>query len=126
MKLSPEELKALRERVRKERNLHASDARARITVHLGTCGIASGAGSVLEAFANLLKEAGGSDVELVESGCAGLCSREPMVTVELKGHSPVKYVDVDAEGAAEIYREHVLEGRIVEKYALGVGNERLS
>ena len=55
------------------------------------------------------------NVLVATSGCAGLCSREPMVTVELKGQAPVKYVDLTEEKMKKILHEHVLKGNIVKK-----------
>jgi NADP-reducing hydrogenase subunit HndB len=63
------------------------------------------------------------DVIVTTSGCAGLCSREPMITIELLGEAPVKYVDLNPDKMREIFAEHVLTGKIVEKYALAVGSE---
>ena len=61
----------------------------------------------------------------ITSGCAGLCSREPMMTVELKGEAPVKYVDLDDLKTKKIFEAHVLGGKVVEEYALAVGSERV-
>jgi len=63
------------------------------------------------------------DVILTTSGCAGLCSREPMATIELKGEAPVKYIDLDEEKTRKILIEHVVGGKIVEEYALAMGSE---
>ncbi len=65
------------------------------------------------------------DVMLVISSCAGFCSREPMITVEIQDESPVKYVDLTPEKANEILVKHVLGGKIVKEYALSIGNERI-
>jgi (2Fe-2S) ferredoxin len=46
-----------------------------------------------------------------------------MITIELLGEAPVKYVDLTPEKMREIFSEHVLGGKIVEKYALAVGSE---
>jgi NADP-reducing hydrogenase subunit HndB len=101
-------------------------SRAKITVHMGTCGIASGAREILQAFLESLKEADLPDVIVTTSGCAGLCSREPMATVELAGGAPVKYVDLTPARAREILSKHIVEGRPLPQYALALGNERLS
>jgi NADP-reducing hydrogenase subunit HndB len=63
------------------------------------------------------------DVIVTTSGCAGLCSREPMATVELMEEAPVKYIDLDEEKTRKILTEHVLGGKIVEEYALAIGSE---
>ena len=65
------------------------------------------------------------DVLLTISSCAGLCSREPMVTIELQGQPPVKYIDITPEKAVEILDKHVLGGEIVKEYALAAGSERV-
>ncbi|MCK4336338.1 MAG: (2Fe-2S) ferredoxin domain-containing protein, partial [Candidatus Aminicenantes bacterium] len=65
-----------------------------------------------------------TDILLTNSGCAGLCSKEPMLTVEIKGQAPVKYVELTGTKTKEILEKHVLGGKIVEKYALGIGSEK--
>jgi NADP-reducing hydrogenase subunit HndB len=64
-----------------------------------------------------------TDVIVTTSGCAGLCSREPMATVELRGEAPVKYVDLKPERILRVLREHVLEGKVVMDFALASGCE---
>jgi NADP-reducing hydrogenase subunit HndB len=124
-KLKPEDLKRIREKMAKTVSLRDGDARARVTVHMGTCGIAAGARKIMSALMALLEGVEDKDIILTTSGCAGLCSREPMMTVEIQGEPPVKYADLDAEKTERIFREHVLSGRVVEEHALAVGSERL-
>jgi len=71
-----------------------------------------------------VEKRGLSDVILTTSGCAGLCSREPMATVELAGQAPVKYVDLTDEKIRKILEEHVIGGNIVQEYALAIGSEQ--
>lgn len=47
------------------------------------------------------------DVEVVKTGCMGLCSRGPLVRVEAKGEDPVLYGDVTADIAQQIVARHV-------------------
>ena len=63
------------------------------------------------------------DILLTSSGCAGLCNHEPMITVELKGAPPVKYIRLDPQKLSEIFDEHVVRGKPVTEYALAVGSE---
>ncbi|KKK58595.1 hypothetical protein LCGC14_3042860, partial [marine sediment metagenome] len=65
------------------------------------------------------------DVLLTTSSCAGLCSREPMITIEMKDEPPVKYVDLTPEKIKEILDKHISGGKIVTEYALSVGSERV-
>jgi len=94
VKLKPEDLEQISEKMRKMVILREGTDRARIVVHMGTCGIAAGARKIMAAILALIEEKDAKEVIVTSSGCAGLCSREPMMTVELKGKAPVKYVDL--------------------------------
>jgi NADP-reducing hydrogenase subunit HndB len=122
-KISIEDLKKIKDSVQGAVNLREGGYRAKVNVHMGTCGIASGARKLMTAVLDEIEKRDIKDVIVTTSGCAGLCSREPMATVERLGEAPVKYVDLDAEKMKEIFSEHVLGGKIVEKYALAVGSE---
>jgi NADP-reducing hydrogenase subunit HndB len=124
-KLKPEDLEKIADRMRKMRVLRKGTARARVIMHMGTCGIAAGSRNVMNALLAELEEKDIKDVIVTTSGCAGLCSREPMATVEIMEAPPVKYVDLNAEKIKRILSEHVLGGKIVIDYALGLGSERL-
>ena len=122
-RMSIEDLKRIREETKQAMNLRTGSARARITVHMGTCGIAAGARDVMAALLKEIEARKLADVIVTTSGCAGLCSREPMATVEVTGQPPVKYIDLKPERMLRILREHVLEGRIVTDFALASGCE---
>lgn len=122
-KLTLEDLKRIKEEAKAATTLREGGHRAKITVHMGTCGIASGARKVMGAVIDEISQRGLTEVMVTTSGCAGLCSREPMATIELLGEAPVKYVDLDEQKMREILIEHVIGGKIVERYALAVGSE---
>jgi len=122
-KLTIEDLKKIKESVQASVNLREGGYRAKVNIHMGTCGIASGARGLMTAVMNEIEKGDIKDVIVTTSGCAGLCSREPMITVELLGDAPVKYIDLTPEKMREIFSEHILGGKVVEKYALAVGSE---
>lgn len=122
-KLKLEDLERLREQARKSITLREGGGRIKITVHMGTCGIASGARGILATFSKEIEANGLKDVILTTSGCAGLCSREPMATIEVVDKPPVKYVDLTEEKIREIFKSHVLNGQVVTEYALAIGSE---
>ena len=124
-KLKPEDLDRITQKVRDVINPGEGSGKAKIIVHMGTCGIAAGARAVMTALMDEIRKRNLSDVVLNTSSCAGLCSREPMITVELQDQPPVKYVDVTPEKAREILEKHVLSGKIVKDYALATGSERV-
>lgn len=122
-KLRVEDLKRIKESLRGTVNLRDGTHRVKITVHMGTCGIAAGARPIMNTLLERIEKTGADDIILTSSGCAGLCNREPMITVDSKDSAPVKYVKLDPEKAARIYDEHVMEGNPVAEYALSVGSE---
>ena len=124
-KLKPEDLDRIAKKMKKVVNLREGTATARVMVHMGTCGIAAGARAVMTALMDEVEKRDMADVLVTISSCAGLCSSEPMMTVELKDRPPVKYIDLTAEKAVEILEKHVLGGNIVQEYALAVGSERV-
>ncbi len=125
-KLKPEDLNKIAERMRHQTLLRDGAGRAKVTVHMGTCGISAGARKIMSTLLVEVEQHNVQDVILTTSGCAGLCSREPMMTVELKDQAPVKYVDLDEKKTHTIFTDHVLEGKIVTEFALGIGSERVS
>src|SRR5512135_3471886 len=117
-RLTIDDLKKIKEKHRSDFTLREGGYRAKVTVHMGTCGIAAGARDVMTALMDEVASAGVSDVIVTTSGCAGLCAREPLATVELLGHPPVRYCDLNAEKMRQIFQEHIMGGNPVEKYAL--------
>jgi NADP-reducing hydrogenase subunit HndB len=126
-KIKPEDLDKIAQKMKKVIHLREGEgaAKARVVVHMGTCGIAAGARKVMAAFVEEIDKRNLDDVLLTISSCAGLCSREPMVTIELQGKPPVKYADMTDEKAIEVLEKHVLGGEIVTEYALAAGSERV-
>jgi len=122
-KLRVEDLQKIRESVMGTVNLRDGAYRVKITVHLGTCGIAAGARVIMTTLLKEIETRGLTDVILTSSGCAGLCSHEPMMTVEIQNEAPVKYVKLDGPKALEIFAEHVMKGTPVPQYALALGSE---
>ena len=71
----------------------------RITVGLSTCGIAKGAGVVFVALnKELRRQKFPAALEAV--GCSGLCSREPIVTIQMPGLPRLTLGDVTAADVA--------------------------
>ena len=122
-KLTIDDLKRIKEEVRSTTVLREGGFRAKVNIHMGTCGIAAGARKLMAAVLKEIEERKIKDVMVTTSGCAGLCSREPMATVEILGNPPVKYCDLNEERMKEVFVQHVLNGQIVEAYALARGSE---
>jgi (2Fe-2S) ferredoxin len=107
---SPADLRKLREQARADVEVRGAPKETSITVHMGTCGIAAGARDVMAA---LVAEVGARKVETVtlrQSGCIGLCDREPMLTLKDAGGREFLYVRLDKKKARRIVSEHVIAG----------------
>lgn len=124
-RLSIQDLARIRDATRATLAIRAGQGRARITVHMGTCGIAAGARDIMNALLDEMRKKKVDDVIVTTSGCAGLCSREPMATVELRDQPPVKYVSLTPQKIRKILVDHVLGGRAVAEFALAVGSETM-
>lgn len=122
-KFNISDIQKIRETNRKKLDQRKSGYKAKVVVHMGTCGIASGASKIMSALNEEIANASPEDILVIPAGCAGLCAREPMVTIETPGLPPVKYVDVTAEKMKELFKEHIIGGKPIEKYALVCGGE---
>jgi len=120
-KLSIADLKKIKERVLSEISVREGGQKAKITVHMGTCGIAAGARAVMDTLMSEIAEAGVTDLMVTTSGCAGMCSREPMITVEILGQEPILYGQMDANKMRQVFRRHVLQGEVQSMFAMARG-----
>ena len=124
-KITIADLEKIRESTKRTLNLRLCAGRAKITVHMGTCGIAAGARDILSAIIKEIEERKLIDVIVTNSGCAGLCSKEPMITVELVNQpAPVKYVDLTSAKIKKIFDSHIMNNEIVKEYAIAMGSEQ--
>jgi NADP-reducing hydrogenase subunit HndB len=122
-KLTIDDLKKIKEKVHKEMSLRDGKRRVKVTVHMGTCGIASGAKEVMDTLLQEIEAAGANDVVVTTSGCMGLCSREPLVTVEVLNQDPIKYEYMNPNKMRQVFKRHILEGEIQTPFVLARGSE---
>ena len=122
-KLTIADLKKIKEKVHKEMSLRDGDRRVKVTVHMGTCGIASGAKEVMDTLLQEIEADSANDVIVTTSGCMGLCSREPLVTVEVLNQAPIKYEYMNPNKMRQVFKKHILEGEIQTPFVLAKGSE---
>lgn len=122
--MTAEELKKIKDSYIDERMKEIEEGYVQVDVHMGTCGIASGARSIHQAILEEIEKSGAANVRIKITGCAGLCSMEPMITVLLPGRSPVKYGKLDEKKVREIFYSHILGGHPKAEYAIGHGLEK--
>ena len=119
---SPEDLKNLRDKFREETELRTGEKEMKIIVHMGTCGIAAGARDVLGELADQINNAGLKHVAVQQSGCAGLCDQEPMVTVTDKSGVKLCYGRLDKNKVRQIVQEHIIQGKPVTEYVVSASH----
>ena len=117
-KLTIEDLKKIKDQTKKDTALREGGATVKITVHLGTCGIAAGGREVMDALLQEMAETERQDIRVITSGCMGMCSSEPNVTVELQDQAPVVYQLMDAKKMRQVFKRHVLLGEVQTDFAL--------
>jgi NADP-reducing hydrogenase subunit HndB len=117
-KLTIDDLKKIKERVKRDTALREGGSTVKITVHMGTCGIAAGAREVMDALLQEMSETERQDIRVMTSGCMGMCSSEPNVTVEMKDKDPVIYQHMDANKMRQVFKRHVLLGEAQTDFAL--------
>jgi len=118
-KLTIDDLKRIKEQTTKSTALRQGDARVKVTVHMGTCGIAAGARDVMNVLMQEMAEADRQDIRVVTAGCMGMCSSEPNVTVEILDSEPIVYQHMDANRMRQVFRRHALLGEVQTDFALG-------
>lgn len=116
---SLEELKKLREEAVKNMEMRNSGKEIRVVVGMATCGISAGARPVLSSLVEEVAKRNLKDVQVVQTGCIGMCTYEPIVEVYSPDNEKVTYIHVDAEKAKRIVAEHLVNGRVVREYTIG-------
>jgi (2Fe-2S) ferredoxin len=115
---SPQDLLKFREQVKSEIDLRGGPKEIQITVHMGTCGIAAGAREIVAALGSELIEAKAGNVTLRQTGCAGLCDREPMMTLVDGTGTRFVYGSLDAQKVHEIVQGHIIGGSPISNYLI--------
>ncbi len=119
---SLQDILAIKEQAQRKTALREDGYHMCFTVHMGTCGIASGAREVVNAMAEEVEKSGRTDIRLTTSGCIGACEHEPVMTVETLGNEPVLYGRLDAQKARNVFKS-ILAGKSASEYVVYIGSE---
>lgn len=112
------ELKAIRERAKKEIDVREKDARVKVVVGMGTSGIASGAREVLRTFVDEISRRNLVDVMVTQTGEKGLASHEPLIEIIEEGKPTVVYGNMDSGKVMRVVAEHLVNGQPVLDYVI--------
>ena len=116
---SPADLLAMAAQAREGIDLRSGVKDVKVTVHMGTCGIAAGARDVLASFLREVGEAHLDNVTVAQAGCAGLCEQEPMITITDADGAVYHYgLLEDKSRVHEIVQRHLVGGMPVAEYLI--------
>ncbi len=119
MKKSIADLAKIRqETLRKIQLRDKEDTNCRIVVGMGTCGISAGARPCLSAIVDEVHKRGLSNIQIVQTGCVGMCRLEPMFDVYV-GNEKVTYVNMTPEKSRQVVVEHIVNKRVIQEYTIG-------
>jgi NADP-reducing hydrogenase subunit HndB len=112
---SLKDLQELKEKVREKKATDARLGKVQVIVSLGSCGIAAGALDTLKAIQAQIQRDRLENITVSQTGCIGLCEKEPIVEIIAGEKEKVTYGKVTPEAASRILTEHVLGGKVVEE-----------
>jgi NADP-reducing hydrogenase subunit HndB len=116
---SPADLLAMAGKAKEDLELRGGPKEIKVTVHMGTCGIAAGARDVVVSFLSEIGNAKLDNVTIHQSGCAGLCEMEPMATVSFVDGAVYHYGMLEnRDKVHQIVQSHLVGGRPVTEYLI--------
>ena len=92
-------------------------AKPRVGIGTALCGLAAGAGAVVEAFRQEM-EAQDIDGTVSEVGCLGLCYAEPLIDVQAPGGPRIFYHNVTPDEVPHLLRSSLVTGQPITDRAL--------
>ena len=96
----------------RERSNHPEQL-VQIRVAMATCGIASGAKTVMDYLVNELDKRNIAAV-VTQTGCMGYCYAEPTIEVTIPGKDPLVFGYVDTKKADQIIEKYIKNDELVE------------
>jgi NADP-reducing hydrogenase subunit HndB len=117
---SLEDLKKLREEALEKRRVKTASGQAQVIVGMGTCGIAAGARDTMKAILEYIEKENVAGVVVTQTGCIGMCDKEPIVQVVIGEQPKVTYGKVNPDTARRIMKDHVGSGKPVSDHVVPV------
>lgn len=114
---SLEELRELRKKVEKNIKIREQSNNTKLIIGMGTCGIAAGAREILKSVLEEIEKRD-LDIEVTQTGCIGMCEKEPLMDVKLPGKDRITYGNLKKEDIKKIIVNHVINGNIVEELVI--------
>ena len=114
---SLDDLRKMKQNLEHEMNIREKsnepESLVQIRVAMATCGIASGARTVMNALVEKI-EKDKIPAVVTQGGCMGYCYAEPTIEVKVPGKDPVVFGNVDSQRAIDILEKYVVNGGLLE------------
>ncbi len=88
-----------------------------VYIGAGTCGLAAGAGATRKEIEQYLSEKT-IDVQLIEVGCIGLCTSEPLVDIQLPGKNRLSFQNITEDKVKHLL-DNIFNGQVPTEILLG-------
>ncbi|NEW78477.1 MAG: (2Fe-2S) ferredoxin domain-containing protein [Gelidibacter sp.] len=101
------------EKMKLRENSANSEIHVQVKVAMATCGIASGAKTVMEFMIEELEKRNITAL-VIQTGCMGYCFAEPTIEVTMPGKDPIVFGYVDTSKADQIIEKYIKRGELVD------------
>jgi NADP-reducing hydrogenase subunit HndB len=115
-----DDLKRIREEALQKRKVKTESGQIQVIVGMGTCGIAAGARDAMKSILETIERENLQGIVVTQTGCIGLCEREPIVQVVIGEQPKVSYGKVTPEIARQIMMNHVKNGEILKSNVINI------
>ncbi|MCK5822745.1 MAG: 4Fe-4S binding protein [Bacteroidales bacterium] len=96
---------------------HDTTTKPVIYIGSGTCGLIAGAQDTIDAVKNYIYERK-IDAEIIQVGCIGICSEEPLLDVQLPGKNRISFKQITNEKVNTVL-DAIFSNIVIEDYVLG-------
>lgn len=114
---SLDELNKLKKEVQKDMQKRDEGKKPTLIVGMGTCGIAAGAREILQTALKEIEKRD-LDVRVTQTGCIGMCEKEPLLDVKMPDKERITYGNLEPKDVKQIIVEHVINGKIIKNLAI--------
>ena len=115
-----DDLKKVREEALEKRKVKTASGQIEVIVGMGTCGIAAGARDTMKAILETIQNDNLSGIVVKQTGCIGLCEKEPIVQVVIGEQAKITYGKVNGDVARQILKEHVVAGNVLQNHVINL------
>ena len=114
-----EDLAKIKDKAKATLAARSAEQSTKVVIGMGTCGIAAGAREVMAAILDELGKRNLAAVTVAQTGCVGLCDKEPLVEIIRPGKPKVMYGRINAERARRIVAQDIVNDQIIGEWVVG-------